>query len=596
MTTYDPFNTLADAFTYNLATYGTMITVGDKQIKALFKLEKDNTGKNQSQYLVMFTDYQEAIPQGQEFIMQGKHYLTLKDNSDENTVYNKTKCLDCNQFIKYELRQPNDAEVADLTEFYAYGEDITAVNSSNGGLITIQSTCHFMFPLNDLTRRIRINDRFYAGQSQSGVWKVRDLNYQDGICDVYCIRDATKENDDPETMIADRWLFEHIPDMYVITLSPKAINIKEGQTQTISVAVTKNDEPMEKAPELTYIIGDPTVASIDPETNILTGLKVGKVNITAEYKASSNDRCTCNTIVAEVTEEPAHTYEVILSPNTVKLHPDETKALQVIVTKDNKPIEPTPKIKYTVSPSGFATIDNNTNTITATNIGECTITGRYETIGKDISLPDEVKVNVVKMPVVSDTYKVTLSPKEINLTPNKTQQLKIAVIKNEDIDVVPTPEIEFTVSPSGIAKVNNKGLVTALKDGTCTITGSYKAKPEDVAISDSVTVHVKANVEPKIYVDPPMESSGYYPVHETWGESVFNCVAEGIDNPKWEIKLQNNSINPQCYKCSIDEEHGKFIVECLNFPGSNNCTLRFNIVELTIGKAIRYTIKLKSMF
>ena len=504
MNTYDPFNTIRETFAYNLSTYGTTITVGGKTIKALFKLEGENaglgSGTNKNQHLTMFTDYSESIDQGQEVVLNGKHYIVLKDNSDENTIYNRSKCIDCNQVIKYELKHTDDKSKADLTTFYAYGEDISAVNSTTGGIITIQSTCRFMFPLNDLTRRIQPNDRFYAGQSYSGVWKVRDLNYQNGVCDVYCIRDTTKETDDPDNMIANRWVYEHKPDAYAITLKPENVSIMAGKTQTISVTVTKNQAVMKDAPIVTYTMDTLDVVSIDPISNVLTGLNVGKVNISAKYEPLPNDTSTSNTIAVEVTEIPA------------------------------------------------------------------------------------------------DTFKVTMSPKEIKLNPGKTQQLVVAVAKNEK-PLETVPEIEYKVIPDGVATVTPTGLVTAVGVGSCIITGSYKVKPNDIAITDRVAVEVKEDIPKRIYVDPPYDSGSYYAVKENWGVSEFSCKAEGISSPKWDIHINPNGITNEYFASTINNAMGKFSFECKRFDSSvRNTMIVVTVNEQSSGLSIDYNIKLGAMF
>ena len=311
---FDEYNTLQDTFALNLSLYGVSVLVNGSPIKALFKKRSDESGQGKDQFLTMFTAYSDNVEQGDTIELNGKLYLALKDNSDENTIYNKTHCIDCNQVIKYELRYADDYTKADLVTFNVHGDALSASVLGSSDVLTLQSTCHFTFPLNDLTRRINLNDRFFAGQSKTGVWKVRDINYQNNFCEVYCNRDTINSNDDPENMIADRWLFERKPDEYKVQLSPDTFTIQEGQTQQLTVDVFKNGEPVEPTPEITYTIDDPTIVSVDPKTNIATGLKEGNATITGSYCPMEGDICTNAKVTATITPKPVAA-DIVVTPD-----------------------------------------------------------------------------------------------------------------------------------------------------------------------------------------------------------------------------------------------------------------------------------------
>lgn len=368
---FDEYNTLQDTFALNLSLYGVSVLVNGSPIKALFKKRSDESGQGKDQFLTMFTAYSDNVEQGDTIELNGKLYLALKDNSDENTIYNKTHCIDCNQVIKYELRYADDSTKADLVTFNAYGEDISA-SVLGGDVLTLQSTCHFTFPLNDLTRRIALNDRFFAGQSKTGVWKVRDINYQNNFCEVYCNRDVIDTvNDDPANMIADRWLFERKPDEYKVTITPDTFTIQEGQTQQLTVDVFKNGEPVEPTPEITYTIDDPTVVSVDPKTNIATGLKEGNATITGSYIVQEGDICINAKVTATITPKPVSKDIVVTPPyddgkdyHSVKQNWGPTTFTATIEGVDS------PQWTITLDPQGIpsnnytSSIDNGTGTFT----------------------------------------------------------------------------------------------------------------------------------------------------------------------------------------------------------------------------------------
>lgn len=368
---FDEYNTLQDTFALNLSLYGVSVLVNGTPIKALFKRRSDESGQGKDQYLTMFTAYSDHVEQGDTIELDGRLYLALKDNSNENTTYNKTHCIDCNQEIQYELRYADDPKKADLVTFNVHGDEISA-SVLGGELQTLQSTCHFTFPLNDLTRRINLNDRFFAGQSKTGVWKIRDINYQNNFCEVYCNRAPIDTvNDDPENMIADRWLFERKPDEYKVQLSPDTFTIQEGQTQRLTVNVFKNGEPVEPTPEITYTIDDPTIVSVDPKTNIATGLKEGNAIITGSYCPVEGDICINAKVTATITPKPVAADIVVTPPyddgkdyHSVKQNFGPTTFTATIEGVDS------PQWTITLNPQGIPSsnytskIENNAGTFT----------------------------------------------------------------------------------------------------------------------------------------------------------------------------------------------------------------------------------------
>lgn len=133
------------------------------------------------------------------------------------------------------------------------------------------------------------------------------------LCEVYCNRDTITDSDDIENMIADRWLFEHKPDTYTVTITPKTFTIMEEDTQQLTVEVLKNNETVSPTPQIIYSIDEPAIVSIDPETNIATGLKEGSAIISGSYKGQDNDICVVGKSVATITPKPV-VADIVITP------------------------------------------------------------------------------------------------------------------------------------------------------------------------------------------------------------------------------------------------------------------------------------------
>lgn len=311
------YNPTEEAFYEALANNGVTVTIKGNNRKAIFKTNKNiASNKNKEPYMTIFTkrDTNEPnISQGDVILFDNKQYLALLDNTNENTAYDKTYLVECNQIIKYELRHKGNASLADLTEFYANADNLSSSVNITQDISVLQSVCHFTFPLNDLTRRMLINDRFFAGINQIA-WKIRDINYQNGFCEVYCVRSPLTSNDDALNMIADRWLFEHKADTYEVKLTPNLVSINVGDTQQLAVSVFKNGTEIIPTPKITYKISNVSICSVDPVTNIMTGLSDGTATIEGSYKVEDTDVVNSAVVSATIKAKPIETNIVINPP------------------------------------------------------------------------------------------------------------------------------------------------------------------------------------------------------------------------------------------------------------------------------------------
>lgn len=147
--------------------------------------------------------------QGDEFIINGIDYLIIRKLTPENDVYQKFTAVKCNQKVRYMLK--NDKSSVDLTEFSMYQLPSYGDSLDNGTVVTIGSKAEFKLSLNNLSKRIKVNDRFFT-ESHHAVWKITDLDYKDGAVNLYCERDAITEHDDVENGIADRFPAEPSPE------------------------------------------------------------------------------------------------------------------------------------------------------------------------------------------------------------------------------------------------------------------------------------------------------------------------------------------------------------------------------------------------
>lgn len=212
-------NNLQSVFNETLEREGKDIIVGDSSIKVFFRR---NDTDQIDRYLTMFVAVNQAIEQGNTFTLNGVHYLVLKQITPENDVYQKFICIQTNEHIKFMLKHSDDNTKADLTEFEMYMPDSFSDQvQSTSGLLTIDSKAEFKLSLNNLSRRIQINDRFF-NEYYGAVWKITDINYKDGIVSMFCERDLVNPSDDKENGIANYYDYNSQPETEVgeIVISP----------------------------------------------------------------------------------------------------------------------------------------------------------------------------------------------------------------------------------------------------------------------------------------------------------------------------------------------------------------------------------------
>lgn len=148
---------------------------------------------------------------------------------------------------------------------------------------------------------------------------------------------------------------------------------------------------------------------------------------------------------------------------------------------------------YTINSTEFTIYNNNKNVSSNTQVKFGSITITYASA----SIP---------------TTSVNVSPESVTLAPNGTQQLTTTVLPANTTDT-----LTYSSSADGVATVSSSGLITAVADGTATITatsGNY---------SDTCVVTVETPTTP--FIAPEKTStSGYTGCDETIGFTYGNLT------------------------------------------------------------------------
>ena len=157
----------------------------------------------------------------------------------------------------------------------------------------------------------------------------------------------------------------------------------------------------------------------------------------------------------------------------------DTQTLTATVKPDNATDK---TVTWSTSSASIATVDNN-GKVTAVKEGTATITAK----AGDKSATCKVTVNKKIIPVSS----VSLDKTELTLKAGATETLTATV----NPDNATNKKVSWSSSNTSIAKVDSYGKVTAVKEGTATITADVEGKKATCTVSvytgvTSITLNV----------------------------------------------------------------------------------------------------------
>src|SRR5699024_2721380 len=173
--------------------------------------------------------------------------------------------------------------------------------------------------------------------------------------------------------------------------------------------------------------------------------------VTEEIDGKESEKATVT-----VKTKPVAVTGVTVAPKTVSLEVGETQQLSATVEPSNATNK---TVTYASKAQGIASVDDD-GLVTAKVAGTAEIIVTTEDGAKN-----DICTVTVEEPVVNVTG-VTIAPKTNNLEVGATRQLNVT-IEPSDAD---NQDVTYTSDDEAIATVNANGLVTAIAEGTATIT------------------------------------------------------------------------------------------------------------------------------
>ena len=318
-----------------------------------------------------------------------------------------------------------------------------------------------------------------------------------------------------------------------ITLDQTSVSLVEGESVTLKATI----EPESLISEVVkWKSSDESVVTLKDggdRTARLTAVKEGKATITATYLGAT---ATCEvTVVKKVVEVTG----ITLDKEVLALVTGESETLTATVIPDDAT---DPTVTWSSSDERIATVKDGV--VTGVAVGLATITA---TAG-DKSATCAVTVSEAVVPVTE----ISLDKEKLELTEGDTETLTATVKPDNATD----KKVTWNSSDETVAKVDDAGKVTAVKEGTVTITATaggksatceVKVSKKDIPVTGITLNHTSlslyvgdkatltASIKPDDATDKDVTWSSSDESIATVVDGVVTAVAEGVATVTAEV-------------------------------------------------------------
>ncbi|MCL1875414.1 MAG: Ig-like domain-containing protein [Synergistaceae bacterium] len=273
------------------------------------------------------------------------------------------------------------------------------------------------------------------------------------------------------TDVKDSFTVTVTPDKIEVTgitiTTPKPVSIQKNGTLRLEAEVTP---PNATSKDVAWSSDDPSVASVNASTGLVTGMSVGTARITAASVSNTNVKDTCE---VSITPDKIEVTGITISPKPVSIPVGGTRQLSVEVT----PPDATSKdVTWSSSAPSVATVGETTGLVTGVSVGPAVITATSvsNTNVKDTCTVEvgQIEATGVKIIQEYDLIRVLEQMRlRVNITPDDASDKRI----------------EWSSSREDVATINASGIVTGVWDGETTITATLISNPN---VFDTSTLSV----------------------------------------------------------------------------------------------------------
>lgn len=232
-----------------------------------------------------------------------------------------------------------------------------------------------------------------------------------------------------------------------LTLNKNITTLEKGETETLIAQIMP--ENTTDATNVVWSVDNEDIITID-ENGTITAVAPGTGIVTAKL---GDLEATCTVTVTSTLKS------IVLNKNNIELETGEkSEALVVTLNPSDATVNVT-DVKWESLNTSVATIDEN-GVVTAVAPGTAIV--RATLAGKSADCTINVKVTLTGVEISGE--------ETISIYVNKTAQLGVVFTPENATEI---PDAEWSSSDESIATVSQDGVVTAIKEGTATITVKY---------------------------------------------------------------------------------------------------------------------------
>lgn len=260
-----------------------------------------------------------------------------------------------------------------------------------------------------------------------------------------------------------------------VRISPSTMSLLVGRSGTLQATPLDAAGNPLSGRVVAWSSSDTQIASVNA-SGLVTQVAVGTVTITATSEGQSG--------TATVTGSDVPVASVEVSPTSASLVEGENVQLTATARSATGVILPNRATTWTSSNPSVASVDPN-GLVTGEGEGAATITATSE--GQSAT----AAINVSRAPVAS----VQITPSSSVLTVGQTAPLSV-VLRDASGNVLNGRTVAWSSSNPGVATVSSSGLVSAVAQGSATITASSEGQTGTASVSVSIVPVASVGVSP----------------------------------------------------------------------------------------------------
>lgn len=291
--------------------------------------------------------------------------------------------------------------------------------------------------------------------------------------------------------------------LQTILVSSQTIQIAAGLNSSFSaIGIYSDGSEQDLSDQVVWSVSDPSKASIDSETGLLTAIQAGTNSVIASKEGKSGS--------LEITISPATLSSIAITPSVVSLAKGTNATINVTaIFSDNSKQDVSDQVQWSITNNQIVTIENNSVLLLAIEQGVTTVTATLADKTADLS------VSVTNADLVS----LSLSPINSSIPLGRSQQYSAQGTYTDGTVQDLSSQVTWLSSSENQALISNnesfKGLAESVALGNTTISAVLGDIQQETSLTIENAVLESIEIQPSQQTvangtDALVAAYGYY--------------------------------------------------------------------------------------